>query len=542
MNDDPLIERLQRMAEDLPVPISDLGPVRRRARLRKVRSRAIGGLTVTILGLAVLVPLRSLSGLGGDAVVPQDEPWTETYVLSDFEVQYPTLVPDVAPNEPVEGNTPATLDPTMALVTFRSTWSGDVYPGEAQCEIRLFDTDGDAVARESFGFAAFEPPTKDPTKVEVEVDPDKPKPVSADGACGPGVPPGPGTYLISNLHVVAGDNGDDLMADVAWSTKTPPLLQYCIASFNMPDGTRQEKQFEMSLPPETDTKILSLRHGFVDATPLGVRCEPYTGHNGETDGADSTDAPTAQSIMQDGQPVGAELAAALGLELMNGFDHQCQYYVEVENSGAGYCLEGLSTSDTADLYVIAEALRGVILTPEELASFKANNSASGGTQDISSGIRAPKGYASPPDSGYWVLFPDAPQPMGAGSAGAVKIVALTNLPDGTLFLTNTDRGGMCCSAVTDGRMIIDASSSACDKVSGAHGPGLSITITASADIGQHVVGVPLGGQQPQQPDSVLAILGARFENLTGKQVTNIGGEPALVASTRYAWSKPLCLG
>jgi hypothetical protein len=401
MNDDPLIERLQRMAEDLPVRISDLGPVRRRARLRKVRSRAIGGLTVTILGLAVLVPLRSLSGLGGDAVAPQDDPWTETYVLSDFEVQYPMLVPDVAANEPIERDTPLKPDPTMALVTFQSLWSGDVYPGEAQCEIRVFDADGNAVGHQSLGFATYEPTTRRPTSIEVVVD--QSTPVSAEGSCGPGEPPGPGTYLFSNLHVVAGDNGDHLMGDVAWSTETPPLDQYCIASFDMPDGSRHEEPFTMAVGQAEDTTILLLPHGFVDATPLGVRCEPYTGHNGGTDAADSTDTPTAQSIMQDGQPVGAELAAALGLELMDGFDHQCPYYVEVENSGAGYCLEGLSTTDTGDLYVIAEALRGIILTPEELASFKANNSASGGTQDIF-GVRTPKGYANPPDSGYWVLW------------------------------------------------------------------------------------------------------------------------------------------
>jgi hypothetical protein len=266
-----------------------------------------------------------------------------------------------------------------------------------------------------------------------------------------------------------------------------------------------------------------------DTGPAGATRSTPTSTLGE--------APTARSIMQDGQPVGAELAAELGLELMDGFDHQCQYYVEVENSGAGYCLEGLSTTDTADLYVIAEALQGIILTPEELASFKA----SGGTQDIASDAGALKGYASPPDSGYWVLFPDAPQPVGTGSDMAVRIVALTNLPDGTLFLVNTDRSGMCCAVVTDGQMIIEASAGACDKVSGAHGQGMSITITVSADIGQHVFGVPVGGQPPQQPDSVLAILGARFENLTGKQVVDKGGEMALVASSRYVWPEPLCL-
>jgi hypothetical protein len=144
-------------------------------------------------------------------------------------------------------------------------------------------------------------------------------------------------------------------------------------------------------------------------------------------------------------------------------------------------------------------------------------------------------------TGYWVRFPDAPEPVGDGSAGAVRIVALTNLPDGTLFGVNTERSGECCLAVTDGQMVVQESSGACDKVSGAHALGTSITITTTADIGQHVMGVPVGGQPPQQPDSVLAILGPRFENLTGDQVVETGGVKSLVASTGYAWPQPLCL-
>lgn len=150
------------------------------------------------------------------------------------------------------------------------------------------------------------------------------------------------------------------------------------------------------------------------------------------------------------------------------------------------------------------------------------------------------GYPSPPASGYWVVFPDAPEPVGDDSDG-VKIVALTNLPDGTLFGVGTERSGMCCPPVTDGQMVIDESNSACDLVSGDHTPGTSITIWTFADIGQHVFGVPVGSQPPQQPDSVLAILGAHFENLSGDQVVDRGGERGLVASSSYAWPEPLCL-
>lgn len=156
------------------------------------------------------------------------------------------------------------------------------------------------------------------------------------------------------------------------------------------------------------------------------------------------------------------------------------------------------------------------------------------------GATSSNGYPSPPASGYWIVLPDAPELVGDGSDG-VKIVALTNLPDGTLFGVNTDKSGMCCPPVTAGQMVIEESSSACDLMAGDHNPGTSITIWTFADIGQHVFGVPIGSEPPQQPDSVLATLGAHFENLTGDQVVNRGGERGLVASADYPWPEPLCL-
>src|SRR5437016_2386571 len=81
-------------------------------------------------------------------------------------------------------------------------------------------------------------------------------------------------------------------------------------------------------------------------------------------------------------PLGVDLALALGLELRDAFHHNCAYYVEVEESGAGYCLDGVS-NDTGDLFVIGQALRGDVLTPEELQSVKDTIAANGGTQDMS---------------------------------------------------------------------------------------------------------------------------------------------------------------
>jgi Tol biopolymer transport system component len=77
--------------------------------------------------------------------------------------------------------------------------------------------------------------------------------------------------------------------------------------------------------------------------------------------------PTAESIMQTGGPVGKELADALGLELQSGFNGDCSFYVEINDSHEGYCLEGLAGDNHAKQWVIGEALRGRVVTDAELA-------------------------------------------------------------------------------------------------------------------------------------------------------------------------------
>lgn len=81
----------------------------------------------------------------------------------------------------------------------------------------------------------------------------------------------------------------------------------------------------------------------------------------------TTEQPTAESIIQNGGPVGKELADAMGLELQSGFEGDCSFYVEINDSHEGYCLEGLSGDNHAKQWVIGEALRGRVVTAAELA-------------------------------------------------------------------------------------------------------------------------------------------------------------------------------
>jgi hypothetical protein len=78
----------------------------------------------------------------------------------------------------------------------------------------------------------------------------------------------------------------------------------------------------------------------------------------------STTNITAASIVRDGGPTGDELANALGLTLQEKFA-DCSYYQVITDDGAGYCLQDLDM-DMVDRYVIAMALRGRVLTPDEV--------------------------------------------------------------------------------------------------------------------------------------------------------------------------------
>jgi hypothetical protein len=157
------------------------------------------------------------------------------------------------------------------------------------------------------------------------------------------------------------------------------------------------------------------------------------------------------------------------------------------------------------------------------------------------------GYPSPPGSGYWILLPDQVDPVPDSSSGAVKIVALTNLPDGTLYSTSTSESGSCCPAVKGGQIVLHETNNSCNGLVGNVGnsPGLSVTITTSADTGRGMIlGGPFvqggGSDLPHQPDSVLRVLGHDFENLSGDQVVEKDGHKQLIATGNYAWPEPQC--
>jgi hypothetical protein len=101
--------------------------------------------------------------------------WSESYVLSDLAVSYPA--------EGVVGGEEI-VDDTQALVSYRSRWTGSVYPGEAKCRVSLIDVGGSAVVSHWVGFAHTGP--RGSGEMSLTVPRQGEKPVSASAVCGPG--------------------------------------------------------------------------------------------------------------------------------------------------------------------------------------------------------------------------------------------------------------------------------------------------------------------------------------------------------------------
>jgi len=154
------------------------------------------------------------------------------------------------------------------------------------------------------------------------------------------------------------------------------------------------------------------------------------------------------------------------------------------------------------------------------------------------------GYPTPPPSGYYILLPDQAEQVDASNA---RVTALTNLPEGTLVDISTTNEGTCCLPVEDSRIAFETQDSACYGVVGQQPSGrtFDVTITAKPDFEPWILPGAMGEdpEPPQQPDSVLRILGADFENLTGDRVqVQDDGSKWLVSSGTVPWPQPRCGG
>ncbi|HEY3211781.1 MAG TPA: hypothetical protein VGL16_01050 [Actinomycetota bacterium] len=155
------------------------------------------------------------------------------------------------------------------------------------------------------------------------------------------------------------------------------------------------------------------------------------------------------------------------------------------------------------------------------------------------------GYPSPPASGYYILLPDEAEQL-QDETFTVRVTALTNLPDGTLLGISTTDEGSCCPQVKDSKITFTTQDGACYGFVGqqAEGTTFDVTITARPSFEPWIVPGPgPSPKAPEQPDSVIDILGRDFDNLSGDQVQEQkDGSKWLVAKGTVPWPQPRCSG
>ncbi len=231
-DDQALRERIRSHADGVPIDLPPLLPIVRRARLRGWRTRVVAACVAVVLGGALIVSLRALLPLGSGKTGPAGGT-RDTYLLSNFEVQYPYM------------------------------------GGEAQCTLHVFDAGGRELGSLPFGLENLMPvvPLWDAHALAVPVEGDTP--VSASGSCGPGVKP-TGDYVFTNLRVEDGR----VVVDVSWGGGRPPGEAWCVLTFRLISGEIRTERFTLGAPEgEVDLGGPALP-GW---TPIGIECWPYTG-------------------------------------------------------------------------------------------------------------------------------------------------------------------------------------------------------------------------------------------------------------------------
>lgn len=200
-------------------------------------------------------------------------PGEDTYVFSDFAFRYPYVPDQLMMGERVEGGTP---DPSFAEVAFAGRWSGDVYPGPAQCRITLLDGAGNAVG----GYYFEEEDVIEPRyRSDFGTVPVTGEPVSATAVCSAGRKPS-GRYLFEDPTVTADVPNEAWEAALVATVHSGGVtgragFHICTATASAHDGSPLVYPFYLDVEDGWRLRGVSFPGAWVGAT-FDVSCEPYT--------------------------------------------------------------------------------------------------------------------------------------------------------------------------------------------------------------------------------------------------------------------------
>lgn len=203
--DDELNRRLLQLSQGAPEGRPNVGDVTRDGRRVKMKRNAVvAGLLIVVLvasGAGIKTVLESSQRIPPSVVEVGDQsgdgkflPAQEgevTYLLSDFEIHYPYRAVDhiqgmEAGSERRErycSTTPSSCEirADHAGVSYRWQWATSKYPGDVDCQIRLYADDGSLVGSAVTQLSGLQPESRGRRSVlSIEVSGD---PATAEGEC-----------------------------------------------------------------------------------------------------------------------------------------------------------------------------------------------------------------------------------------------------------------------------------------------------------------------------------------------------------------------
>ena len=228
-----------------------------------------------VFGAAALFAWRAFDGHEGATSVGTG-PSEGTYIFTDLRLGPESTSQMQGVGEQVE-------------VQADTQWSGDVYPGTASCTIQVRDDGGTVIGSWTDDWSQLQRQGSVPVDVPIMPGSDA---VSAEGSCGPGVPP-TGDYVFSQLRIGAGV----ATGIISWGSADPPGAAWCEVTFAQPIGPAESRTFSLlSAQPRVDWSY-DLSGELAQSDSVSVRCVPYTDQ--AADGA-PTDAPAAQTAAPNG--------------------------------------------------------------------------------------------------------------------------------------------------------------------------------------------------------------------------------------------------
>jgi hypothetical protein len=148
---------------------------------------------------------------------------------------------------------------------------------------------------------------------------------------------------------------------------------------------------------------------------------------------------------------------------------------------------------------------------------------------------------SPTSVDYWVSLPTAA--AGPNDDGSYEIDSTTDLPDGTVAyidVESTQSGSGFFQSVDGSQLVIGVANNDCTNDGGVvSSVPFTLRVSVAPDYRLYLDGPP--PPTPHwQPDSVYAILGDDFQNLTGPDVTKVAGMNILQVSGEYQLPSDTC--